>query len=68
MALSVRDPEVGRLARELADLEKSNMTEAIVVALRNERKRERDRSPLGERLEKLADEDDGAWRGRAVAS
>ena len=56
MAISIRDPEVGELARELARLRKTNMTEAIGHALRSELKRERDRRPLEERLEELADE------------
>ncbi len=55
MALSIRDPEVGELARKLADLRKTNMTEAIAHALRNELKRERDKRPLEDRLEELAD-------------
>ena len=54
MALSIRDPEVGELARELARLRKTNMTEAIGHALRSELKRERDKRPLVERIEKLA--------------
>jgi hypothetical protein len=54
MTLSIRDPEVGKLARELARLRKTNMTEAIAHALRNELKRERDKRPLHERLEELA--------------
>ncbi len=29
MGISIRDPEVGELARELAKLRKTNMTEAI---------------------------------------
>ena len=49
-------PEVGELARELARLRKSNMTEAIAHALRSELKRERDKRPLAERLEELARE------------
>lgn len=54
MALSIRAPEVGELARELADLRKTNMTEAIAFALRNELKREREKRPLAERLGELA--------------
>ena len=54
MGLSIRDPKVGELARELAELRKTNMTEAIAHALRSELKRERDKRPLGERLEELA--------------
>jgi len=55
-AISIRDPEVGELARELARLRKTNMTEAIGHALRSELKRERDKRPLAERLEELARE------------
>lgn len=56
MAISIRDPEVGELARKLARLRKTNMTEAIAHALRSELKRERDKRPLAERLEELARE------------
>ena len=56
MGISIRDPEAGRLARELAALRKTTMTEAIVQALRAELKRERDKRPLAERLEELAQE------------
>ena len=56
MGISIRDPEVGDLARELANLRKTNMTEAIAHALRSELERERAKSPLVERLGKLADE------------
>ncbi len=56
MGISIRDPEVADLARRLADLRGTNMTEAIAHALRAELKRERDKRPLGERLRQLADE------------
>jgi len=58
MGISIRDPEVGELARELARLRKTNMTEAIAHALRAElaREHERDKRPLRERLEELARE------------
>jgi antitoxin VapB len=56
MGISIRDPEVGKLARELARMRKTNMTEAIAHALRSELKRERDKPPLAERLEALAAE------------
>jgi antitoxin VapB len=56
MGISIRDREVGELARELANLRRTNMTEAIAYALRSELKRERDKQSLVERLEKLADE------------
>ena len=56
MGISIRDPEVGELARELARLRKTNMTQAIAYALRSELKRERDKRPLEERLEELAEQ------------
>lgn len=56
MGISIRDPEVGELARKLARLRQSNMTEAIAHALRSELKREHDKLPLAERLEELARE------------
>ena len=55
MGISIRDPEVGELARELARLRKTNMTEAIGHALRSELKRERDKRPLRERLAEIAE-------------
>ena len=54
MSISIRDREVGELARELANLRKTNMTEAIAHALRSELKREREKRPLRERLAQLA--------------
>jgi antitoxin VapB len=56
MGISIRDPEVGALARELARLRKTNMTEAIAHALKAELKREREKRPLEERLRRLAEE------------
>jgi hypothetical protein len=56
MGISIRDPEVGELARELARVRKTNMTEAIAHALRKELKRKRDKRPLAERLKQIADE------------
>jgi antitoxin VapB len=56
VSISIRDPEVGERARELAKLRKTNMTEAIAFALRNELRRERDKRPLAEWLEELARE------------
>jgi antitoxin VapB len=56
MGISIRDREVGELARELARLRKTNMTEAIAHALRTELERERDKRPLADRLAELAEE------------
>jgi hypothetical protein len=56
MGISIRDPEVGGGRLWAANLRKTNMTEAIAHALRSELERERAKSPLVERLGKLADE------------
>jgi antitoxin VapB len=56
MGISIRDPEVGKLARQLARVRNTNMTEAIAHALRSELERERAKRPLRERLEELARE------------
>ncbi|ARN83910.1 type II toxin-antitoxin system VapB family antitoxin [Methylocystis bryophila] len=52
--LSIRDPRAAELAKLLAARRKTTMTEAIIVALENELKRERERVPLPERLARLA--------------
>ena len=54
MALSIRDPETDRLARELAKLTGVTMTEAIRTALRERLARERSRRQSG--AEQLAAE------------
>jgi antitoxin VapB len=56
MGISIRDPKVGQLARELARLRGTNMTEAIAHAVRSEIERERRKKPLVERLRQLAEE------------
>jgi antitoxin VapB len=53
--LSIRDPRAAELAKRLAAQRKSTMTEAIVVALENELKREREKVPLPDRLAQLAE-------------
>ncbi|MCB1290366.1 type II toxin-antitoxin system VapB family antitoxin [Mycolicibacterium sp.] len=53
MALSIKDPEADRLARELAARTGETLTQAIVVALRERLAREAGRStavPLAEEL------------------
>ena len=53
MALSIKNDEADRLARELAELTGESLTQAIVLSLRErlERKRAaRDNRPLAERL------------------
>jgi antitoxin VapB len=56
MGISIRDPKVGELARTLARLRGTNMTEAIAHALSEEVRREREKHPLVERLRLLAEE------------
>jgi antitoxin VapB len=53
--LSIRDPRAAELAKRLAVQRKTTMTEAIIVALENELKRERDKLPLPERLARLSE-------------
>lgn len=58
MALSIKNPEADRLARELAELTGEGLTEAILNALRERLLRERGRSatiPLGEELRAIAE-------------
>jgi len=56
MGIRIRRPAVGELARELARLRGTNMTEAIAHALKEEVKREREKQPLEEQLRRLAEE------------
>jgi len=53
--LSIRDPRAAALAKQLAAQRKTTMTEAIIVALENELKREHEKLPLPDRLARLAD-------------
>ncbi len=53
MALHIRDPEVDRLAAELAELRRSTKTEAVKQALQRELAREKEKLPLWERLQPL---------------
>ena len=56
MVISIRNPEVGELARELARLRKTNMTEAIASALHNGLEARKRQAAARERLEDLANE------------
>lgn len=47
MALSIKNPEAEQLARTLAKLTGENITNAIIVALRDRLKRERGRQAPG---------------------
>ncbi len=53
MALSIKNPEADRLARELAAQTGETITEAIVKALRERLMRERGRSRVGRLSEEL---------------
>lgn len=56
MALSIKNPEVDRLARELSALTGESMTEAILVALRERLRREQGKAypvPLREELQAI---------------
>jgi antitoxin VapB len=56
MALSLKNEEADRLARDLADMTGESLTEAVVVALRERLDRERARRDLVRRVTRLADE------------
>ena len=58
MALSIKNDEADRVARELAATTGESLTDAVLAALRERLDRERARrnGTIGERLERLADE------------
>lgn len=58
MALSIKNDEADRLARQLAAQTGESLTDAVVVALRERLERERNRRQPGARvrIERLADE------------
>ncbi len=56
MPLNIRDPEVDRLAAQVAALKKTTKTQAVKDALKSELERARRKPPLGERLKPLLDE------------
>jgi hypothetical protein len=55
MSVSFRNPQVGALARELADLRETDMREAAIFALGEALRAERRKRPLAERSMALAD-------------
>ena len=55
MTMSIRNPRVAIMAKQLATLRGVNMTEAIAQALEAELKREREARPLAERLLEFGD-------------
>lgn len=56
MNLQIRDPRARELARELAERRNTSMTEAVILALEAELRRDGDRLPLAERAKALAAE------------
>lgn len=50
MGLNIKNPEVHRLARELADLTGESMTQAIALALRERLERERRRREVDAKI------------------
>ena len=58
MALSIKNPEVERLARELADKTGESITDAVLVSLRERLAEQESRSRVGmkDRLMKIVEE------------
>jgi antitoxin VapB len=52
MALHIRDPEVDRLVRDLAEIRRISLTDAIKVAVQNEL----DRTSIHDRIRPIQDE------------
>ena len=55
VAFHIRDPETDRLARELARLRRTGITEAVRAALEAKLAEERRRVPLLERIKDITD-------------
>ncbi len=55
MTMSIRDPQAAELARLLATKRKTTMTQAIIVALQNELRREAEKDSLETRLDRMLD-------------
>jgi antitoxin VapB len=54
MPLNIRDPRASALARGLAEIRGTNMTEAVISALENELTRERAKPPLTQRVRQIS--------------
>ena len=54
MPLHIRDPRASSLARQLSEARGQTMTDAVIHALENELRRERERRPLSDRLDAIA--------------
>lgn len=52
--LTIRDPRAAVLARRLADARQTTMTQAVVTALEQELRRDRDATPFATRLGAIA--------------
>jgi antitoxin VapB len=52
--LTIRDPRAAALARRLAEAHRTTMTQAVVTALEQALRREREATPLATRLGKVA--------------
>ena len=55
MAFHIRDPETDRLARELAQIQRGGITEAVKSALVTKLDEERRKIPLMERIKDITD-------------
>ncbi len=53
--MSIRDPQAAELARLLATKRKTTMTQAIIVALQNELRREAEKDSLETRIDRMLD-------------
>ena len=53
-SLNIRNPRAHELARELATSRQVGITDAVIVALENELRREREAIPLAKRLDAIA--------------
>ena len=52
--LTIRDPQAALLARRLADIQNTTMTQAVVTALEKELRSAQTKTPLAERLGNIA--------------
>jgi len=53
MTMSIRDPQAAELARLLASKRNTTMTQAIIIALQNELRREAEKESLESRLDRI---------------
>lgn len=53
--LTIRDPRADELAQQLARAHKTTKTQAVITALENELRRDREKTPLADRLAAIAD-------------